>query len=499
MDVAQVIDLIGVLKEQYGFDIMDESKEDICSQIAAIALGAKIERGPKTINVIGSTNAVAAYVFELEQAHHFAAVPHNDKHMTVTEIVTEAKVMVRQGSKNKKENSSNETRDLQITLSVMPWTINASAEEDMTLVLRFHSFGMDAKAEMVHNIYQEIVIALGTNREDAKYFQIIPRTAFIETAHVEVMDVVVSDEIHVNIANIHVHFTGNADGGIRRVEFGGIDATVLAGSKTIELGYKRHDQQRIYWAAMHEIEIVDTRYIVHLLIAGGNRVEDMISVIFAKPEHVIVRKNISNAIEKKVNAKRALQDEKCTIIFASNHALHKFVYYFKKVEVWSAWPQAQIGFMNEGIIQAMEPMGEQLDYMTQSQYKSAFRLFQYRSNEASAKQTELLASKGQAVEPCVIPIECKCQHAIAILKRGKEEMDEEEFKKVINELCNDMNLQVRQHHDHVDTNKRGAEAMDMDEREGQKESPQSGGNNGKNGAKAERQLRRQNKDMEVDK
>jgi uncharacterized protein (DUF697 family) len=286
MDIAQVIDLIRLLKEQYGFDITDESKDNICSQIAAIALGSKIERGPRTINVIGSTSAVAAYVFEMETEHQFAAVPHEDRHMTVTEIVTEAKVMVKQGSKHKKENTGSETRDMQITLMGMLWTISSIAESDMTLVLGFHSFGMDAKAEMAHCIYQEIVIALGTNREDAKYFQIVPRIAFIETAHVEVMDVVVSEEINLNFANLHVHFAGNADGGIRRVEFGGIDATVMAGSRIIELGYQKHVKQRIYWATIHESELVNTRYIVHLLIAGENEVEDMISVIFAKPEHV---------------------------------------------------------------------------------------------------------------------------------------------------------------------------------------------------------------------
>jgi hypothetical protein len=42
-------------------------------------------------------------IFEMEQEHYFAAVPHTENHMTVTEIVTEAKILVRQQTKIKKE------------------------------------------------------------------------------------------------------------------------------------------------------------------------------------------------------------------------------------------------------------------------------------------------------------------------------------------------------------------------------------------------------------
>jgi len=229
-------------------------------------------------------------------------------------------------------------------------------------------------------------MALGPDREDAKYFQVIPRIAFIETVHAEVMDVVVTNEAYVNIARIYVHFTGNANGGIRRVEFGGIDATAMAGSNIIELGYHKHVPQRIYWAAMHELDLVDTRYIVHLLIAGGNKVSDMISVIFAKPEHVVMRKNISTTAERKVNARRALIDEKCTIIFATNQALQKFVHHFKVAEVWKTYPNIQLGFMDEGTQLMVEPNGEQSEWMTLSQHKNAFKIFHYKYNEASSKQ-----------------------------------------------------------------------------------------------------------------
>lgn len=65
-------------------------------------MSPKSEKGSKAIDVIGSTNAVAAFVFKLEREHQFAAIPHAERHMTVIEIVTEAKIMVRQQKKTRR-------------------------------------------------------------------------------------------------------------------------------------------------------------------------------------------------------------------------------------------------------------------------------------------------------------------------------------------------------------------------------------------------------------
>ncbi len=90
MDITQAIGIVGILKYVYNFDVTDTAKEDLCSKIAAIALNTK-ERRLKIIDAIGFTNAVAAFVFEMESEHQFAVVPHAERHMTVTE----AKIMVR--------------------------------------------------------------------------------------------------------------------------------------------------------------------------------------------------------------------------------------------------------------------------------------------------------------------------------------------------------------------------------------------------------------------
>lgn len=53
------------------------------------------------------------------------------------------------------------------------------------------------------------------------------------------------------------------------MEFGGINAIVMAGQNIIELGYQKHIPQTTYWAALHDFEVTDTCYIVHLLIEVG--------------------------------------------------------------------------------------------------------------------------------------------------------------------------------------------------------------------------------------
>lgn len=327
-------------------------------------------------------------------------------------------------------------------ISVIPWLINETAEVDLRLVLRFHSFGMDAKAEMIHCIYQEIVLSLGSNQIHVSKFQIIPRIAFIDTAPVEVMDVVVAEEADINLKRVYVHFTGNANGGIRKIEFGGVSATVMASASIIELGYRKQTPQVIYWAAIHDLEVMDTRYIIQLLKAGGNRASDIISVIFAKPEHRTY-KNVSITTERKVNARRALMDEKCTVIFTTAQALQQFIHFFKQIIVWKEYPLAQIGFMDTTINTSTMQIGEQKEIMSLNQYRAKNQLFHYRSNEANAKQLELKESLVHNVEIHDNGIEVKCQSAITTLKKGMREMSSEEFKSILNEICLSMNLQLK--------------------------------------------------------
>lgn len=79
-------------------------------------------------------------------------------------------------SNNKKEPSPSETKDINITIIVMPWTLKVKKENEIRLILRFHSFDMDAKSKMTHCILQEIAIATRQEQSNLRGIQILPTT-----------------------------------------------------------------------------------------------------------------------------------------------------------------------------------------------------------------------------------------------------------------------------------------------------------------------------------
>lgn len=78
-------------------------------------------------------------------------------------------------------------------------------------------------------------------------------------------------------------------------------------------------------------------------MAEGNRIADIASVIFAKPEQKL-EKTRSIITEKKVNAHKPLVNELCTIIFTSAQALQQFIQQFRHGEAWKTYSNMQIGF-----------------------------------------------------------------------------------------------------------------------------------------------------------
>lgn len=70
-----------------------------------------------------------------------------------------------------------------------------------------------------------------------------------------VLDVIISADINIkiNIANLCVHFTGNASGGVQRVIFGGINAIMVMASANInELIFAKIPKNNTHWATLYE-------------------------------------------------------------------------------------------------------------------------------------------------------------------------------------------------------------------------------------------------------
>ncbi len=63
----------------------------------------------------------------------------------------------------------------------------------------------------------------------------MPRTVYVETTSVNVIDLIISLEHSIDLANLNAHFTGNAIGGTQRITMGGVHATVMAGNNIQEM------------------------------------------------------------------------------------------------------------------------------------------------------------------------------------------------------------------------------------------------------------------------
>ncbi len=92
----------------------------------------------KVIIILGSTSAVAAFVFDLEECLKYTAVS-DDNRMTVSEVVTETQLIM---NKTKGNVHTSEVKDIQLTLIVIPWYIDVIAESEVKVVLRFLNFSM---------------------------------------------------------------------------------------------------------------------------------------------------------------------------------------------------------------------------------------------------------------------------------------------------------------------------------------------------------------------
>ncbi len=106
----------------------------------------------------------------------------------------------------------------------------------------------------------------------------------------------------------------------------------MAGANIIELAYQKTTPRVMYWVSLHDSQIIDTRYIVHLILASGNKLASILSVVFAKPEQR-TKKVINISTERRVNARIALMDEICTIIFTTAQSLQQFIIQFRSASV----------------------------------------------------------------------------------------------------------------------------------------------------------------------
>jgi hypothetical protein len=217
---------------------------------------------------------------------------------------------------------------------------------------------------------------------------------------------------------------------------------VMAGANINEMIFLKTPTHNIHWATLYGSEIQQTHYITQLLLAGGCRQEEIVSVIFAKPEQKL-KKISSIIIERRVCSQRALTEEKCTIIFATAQALHQFVSYYKNIAVWQEHPKIQIGFNDTPYTGSTAVMAEQREYMGLEQFEKEFPIDYTDSNTNNEVQTKLFASKTGSSNQISMTESQKCHAAINVLKRARSVMSTHMFKPIQDAVIFELGLTTK--------------------------------------------------------
>jgi hypothetical protein len=140
MDPDQAMAIVTHAATDLKLPIPSESIETLGEQFAS--LYTKSTGSTTTPPMIGSTASSYAAIVELSSHVTFSAVPIMGNASTVMELV------VRTTTANQKE--------MVTTIVVVPWIIDSTS--DLQPFLRLHHMVMDAKAEMVHALYHQLLV-----------------------------------------------------------------------------------------------------------------------------------------------------------------------------------------------------------------------------------------------------------------------------------------------------------------------------------------------------
>ncbi len=174
----------------------------------------------KGLHTVGSTSALGAYVLQLDTTRKFTATPLPDRLLSIVKMVAEVTTITQQQTKTKGTPNC-VLPPLPTTITVTPFVLDESTEDDTLIRFRFYHFAIDAKPAMFHVIYKELAIACGSKAEDTmKYFQILPQIIPVDGAPTWVLDVIVPAFHTLPTTHVYQYFTGNAVGGTVMLDFG---------------------------------------------------------------------------------------------------------------------------------------------------------------------------------------------------------------------------------------------------------------------------------------
>jgi hypothetical protein len=310
-DPDQAMEIIAHIGNEMKIDILPDSIAQVGELFTALNRNVpnqKLPHYPPPPNasppMIGSTSNSYATVVNLRSIATFSAVPLNDHVATVTELVIRS--------------STSSHQEFFTTIVVVPCLIDSTS--DLSVILRFHHMGMDAKSELVHAIYQQLSSLPNQHGHPARQIQFIARIITVEKP-LWVIDLLAP----FGFPNLHInhHFTGNSAGSSETLELDGIPTQVLGGYGITSAPLPSFSHPPLSWANLPITEGVPLRYLAEIATRMG--CEGLLSVLYAKADPIRASRNKHDrySLNQKANTLPAP-----TFIFRSPRHLKYFLDHF---------------------------------------------------------------------------------------------------------------------------------------------------------------------------
>jgi hypothetical protein len=259
--------------------------------------------------MIGSTANSHATVVNLENMATFSAVPKPGYISTVTELVIHT--------------TSADHQEAYTTIVIVPWLLATTS--DLTLIMRFHHMGMDAKSELIHAIYHQLIAISDKHGHPVKQIQFIAR---IVTADKPLWVIDLIGPFGFSAIHLNHHFTGNSAGSSETIEFDGIPTQVLGGYGISNAPLPGYSHPPLSWANLPTALDLPLRYLIDILTRMG--CEGIVSVLYAKAEPL--RASSKHKHKHKYDRQSLLQQAHTpvapTVIFRAPRHLKYFLDHF---------------------------------------------------------------------------------------------------------------------------------------------------------------------------
>jgi len=396
MDPRQATQIVKHVRSELSLPITDES----ITSMGKLFLTYNSKSGSSVATpMVGSTSNSYAVALDLESLATFSAVPVQGVFSTVTELVVRT--------------SSATHVNTVTTIVIVPWLIEPTSE--LITLLRFHHMSIDAKPEIVHAIYHQL-LTLG-DEGNAEQLQFIVR---IITSDRPLWVIDILAPFGFSPVRLNHHFTGNPAGDSANIELDGIPMQVIGGYGIQRAALRGFSHPSSIWANLPMNNDLPLRYLAHLLVKMGCDPKGTVSILYAKAE--TLRTNAKSKQDRHSLNQKAHSLAAPTIIFASPQYLKYFLDHFQTF-VSRVLPNCVVGHSSDPLPRGPTQESFEEDPLTLSAFGSDRSFERYLSNIHKDKHTDLVLLKEDSPANRV-------DHFAAIdrlLARAKGELPDEEF------------------------------------------------------------------------